>query len=596
MLYRVVVAGVLLVVPAVSVAQTIDGAADWGWGRSMYGTGDERTTNGAFTQGYTLGYRSAFWDPRFLTYTGELTFNRNALMFGQQGSLSQQTGFKASANLFATRPFHGSIHTSRGTGAESASYPQSTVERSGLTLPPGSVPELNVGRSEFGINWQVAAAKSLPRIEVSYQNGSTTVGAGSLEAVQNQNSVQALVAREGPHVSHTLRYQRDGFDNAVSQALRQRYGELSYELVARANDRTFSSVRAGRRTTFSLFDVPPRFTDIGVDGYHPPPSGQVDLLYGLATLTHQAPAGISADVSVGYNEEQSASVGTSALLATATTRYQPLTGVTLHASGTYGERGQDVSGTRLVVLSRGIATGAAYTLTRRLLRGGIGCEAGRGWSTSDQGLDGQSRLWSVRADGGTDVLRILQLGVGYEQGRSLDDLLPLGNQWQERARASARSALTARITVDATHEVASIDRGTSPQVFRTRYTQTMTTTAIQVTRERRVSFTAGRFRNRSFTGDDNNEYVGLSFDGALIGRLRLSLTARRERTISSAADLDQDGYYTAGMLTYRLRLFTFSLEQRTTDLALRTGSRIAPLAFTGNQIMFRVSRKVMFAP
>ena len=99
----------------------------------------------------------------------------------------------------------------------------------------------------------------------------------------------------------------------------------------------------------------------------------------------------------------------------------------------------------------------------------------------------------------------------------------------------------------------------------------MTTTAIQVTRERRVSFTAGRFRNRSFTGDDNNEYVGLSFDGALIGRLRLSLTARRERTISSAADLDQDGYYTAGMLTYRLRLFTFSLEQRTTDLALRTG-------------------------
>ena len=595
LLYCISVAVLLLFVPAVLVAQTIDGAADWGWGRSTYRTGDEETANGSFTQGYTLGYRSAFWDPRFLMYTGELTFNKNALTFGQQASLSQQTGFKASANLFATRPFHGSIHASRGFGGESANYPQSITERSGLTLPPGSTPELRIGRSEFGVNWQVAPSKSLPRIELSYQNGSTTVGAGSLEAIQHQSSVQALVAREGPHVSHTLRYQRDGFDNAVSQALRQRYGELSYELVAKANDRTFGTVRAGRRSTFSLFDVPPQFTDIGIDSYHPPPSGEVELFYGLATLTHQATKGLSADMSVGYNREQSASIGTSALLTTATTRFQPVTGFTLHSSGTYGERAQDVAGTRLVVLTRGIATGAEYTLTRRLLRGGIGYEVGRGWNTSDRGVDGQSRLWRARADGGTDILRFAQVSVGYEQGRSLDDLLPLGNQWQERKHASARSRLTSRITVDATYELASIDRGTAPLVFRTRYTQTATTTAIQLTRDRRVSFAAGRFRNRSFTGDDNNEYVGLSFDGGLIGLLRLSLTARRERTISSAARFDQDGYYTSGMLTYRLRLFTFSLEERYTDLALRTGKQIEPLTFTGNQILFRVGRKFGFA-
>ena len=123
----------------------------------------------------------------------------------------------------------------------------------------------------------------------------------------------------------------------------------------------------------------------------------------------------------------------------------------------------------------------------------------------------------------------------------------------------------------------------------------MTTTAIQLARDRRISFAAGRFRNRSFTGDDNNEYVGLSFDGTLIGRLRFSMTARREHTISSASRLDQDGYYTACVLNYRLRLFTFSLEERYTDLALSTAKQIAPLTFTGNQIQFRVGRKFGFA-
>jgi len=96
-------------------------------------------------------------------------------------------------------------------------------------------------------------------------------------------------------------------------------------------------------------------------------------------------------------------------------------------------------------------------------------------------------------------------------------------------------------------------------------------------------------------GDDNNEYVGLSFDGTLIGRLRFSMTARREHTISSASRLDQDGYYTACVLNYRLRLFTFSLEERYTDLALSTARQIAPLTFTGNQIQFRVGRKFGFA-
>ncbi|PYR12620.1 MAG: hypothetical protein DMG00_08675 [Acidobacteria bacterium] len=73
---RASIACLFVLVPVVLAAQSIDGTADWGYGRSTYRTGDEQTTNSSFMQGYTLGYRSSFWDPRFLTYAGELTFNR----------------------------------------------------------------------------------------------------------------------------------------------------------------------------------------------------------------------------------------------------------------------------------------------------------------------------------------------------------------------------------------------------------------------------------------------------------------------------------------------------------------------------------------
>jgi hypothetical protein len=75
----------------------------------------------------------------------------------------------------------------------------------------------------------------------------------------------------------------------------------------------------------------------------------------------------------------------------------------------------------------------------------------------------------------------------------------------------------------------------------------------------------------------------------------LTLTARREHTLAERSHLDQAGYYTTGLLEYRLRLFTFALEHRYTDLALSTAAQRDPLAFTGNQILFRVGRRFGFA-
>ena len=105
------------------------------------------------------------------------------------------------------------------------------------------------------------------------------------------------------------------------------------------------------------------------------------------------------------------------------------------------------------------------------------------------------------------MLRFVQLNVGYDQSRSVDDLLPFGNQWQERTHASAHSTLTARITLDAGYETASIERGLAPELFRTRYRQATGAVSFALTRQRQLSFTSGRFFNHSFAADDSNEYV-----------------------------------------------------------------------------------------
>ena len=108
--------------------------------------------------------------------------------------------------------------------------------------------------------------------------------------------------------------------------------------------------------------------------------------------------------------------------------------------------------------------------------------------------------------------------------------------------------------------------------------------------------TAGRFTSRSLRDLDRNEYVGVDFSGRVIGPLQLTATLRRERMQSSAALLDQDGYYSTSALEYRLRLFTFSLEHRYTTLALNTAARAEPLMFRGNQMQFRVIRKFGVTP
>jgi hypothetical protein len=186
------------------------------------------------------------------------------------------------------------------------------------------------------------------------------------------------------------------------------------------------------------------------------------------------------------------------------------------------------------------------------------------------------------------------LSAGHDRARSTDDLLSFGNQRLERTHVSARSTLTPRITLSATSELASLERGLAPSVH-TRYTQETANASFELLRQRRITLTAGRFNSRSVADFDRNEYVGVAFTGALVGPLQLTATIRREHTQSSASRLAQDGYYSIGTVEYRLRLFTFTLEHRYTNLLLSTAGPLESLTFTGNQMQFRVNRRFGFA-
>src|SRR5262249_53791491 len=475
--------GLLLMSPIAASAQTVNGEADWGYSRSTFRTGPDTTDDGSFTQSYRLGYASSFWDPRFALYSGELTFDKNALTFGSQASGTHQTGFNGAMSLFSQRPFRVALHGTRSTGAESANYPDAGLMRGGaLPLPPGASPELQTGRSAFGAS-AVVSTPSAPRVEFSVEQGSSTEAAGPLAAVQQERSLHGLLSKEGVHASHTIRYEYHSAENDVSTAFQQKYSDLTYEFTANTSDRTHANVRAGRRTAVSRLTAPPDFSG---DFYRPPVSGDIEAYYATATLTHQPNSRLTAEANVGYNDERSSVAGTGALLASTTARVQPFTGLTLRGSGTYGSRRQDFEGARIAVLTRAVGAGADYLVRLRAFHASAGYEAERGWNTNDLHVEGGSRAWRARVEGGVDLFGVFQLGAGRDRDRAVDQLLVLGNQWQDRTHASLRSVVAQRVFVDYAYEHAVLDRGLELQLFRTRYEQVTGTAMFQVTRERRA--------------------------------------------------------------------------------------------------------------
>lgn len=587
------VAGLFLAFPIQAAAQAVNGMADWTYGHSAIDAGEQSTMNKSFAQNYTIGYRSIVWDPRFLQYTAELTFQKIGLTFGRQEGRSGNTGYKLGASLFQARPFPLSISASRSFGGESGNFPTAMPVRGGLVLPPGTaMPQFKTRVSTLGVNWQLAT-KGFPRTELAYRKGSSGASVGDLKVEQQDSTLSASMAGETARTRNTLRLHRTAFDNLAAQEFKQRQTDLNYELLATLGRRTKGNVRAGYRRTYSLFDTPPEFTDIGRGASLPPSGGDFGQYYAAGGVSYQAGRALFTDVTTSYDRSNWDQGSAGSLLLLSTTRYEPLGGLTLSATGTYGLRGQELGGSSLTVLTRNVQGGVAYSLARRPIQISLGAERGTGWHGGTTSQSGRTDSWTGRATAGSTALRWVELSLGYERARSTDDLFVFGNYWMARTRASARSRAIGRIRLDASWERSTVERGIRDTFSRTEFLTRNGGAQVDLGRGRRLSLTAGDFQNRTAYGTDSNQFYGLSYESYLFNGLRLSSSARREAV--ALRGIEQTGYYTIAQAEYRLRLFTFAVEHRYTNLDLAVSTRTGPFLFVGNQVLIRISRRFGFA-
>ena len=587
------VAGLLLAFPIQTAAQVVNGTADWTYGRSIFDAGEQSTVDKSFAQSYTFGYRSIVWDPRFLEYTAEVTFQKTGLTFGGQKGRSSNTGYNLGASLFQGRPFPLSVSASRSFGGESGNFPTATPVRGGVVLPPGAaMPQFKTRVSTLGVNWQLDT-KGFPRTELAYRKGSSGASVGDLKVEQRDSTLSASMAGETARTRNTLRLHRAAFDNLAAQEFKQRQTDLNFESLATLGRRTKGNVRAGYRGTYSLFDTPPQFTDIGRGASLPPSSGGFGQYYAAGGVSYQGGRALFTDVTTSYDRSKWDQGSAGSLLLLSSTRYEPLRGLTLSATGTYGLRGQEVGGSPLTVLTRTVQGGVGYNLPLRRIQISLGAERGAGWHGGTTSPSGRSDSWTGRASAGSSAHWWVELSLGYERARSTDELFAFGNFWIDRTRASARSRTLGRLHLDASWERSTVERGIRDTFSRTEFLSSNGGAQVDLGRGRRLSLTGGDFRNRTAYGTDSNQFYGLSYESYLFKALRLSITARREAVALRA--VEQTGYYTIAQAEYRLRLFTFAVEHRYTNLNLAVSTRADRYMFTGNQVLIRVSRRFGFA-
>lgn len=574
-------------------AQWVNGSADWSFARSAFESGSTRTVNHSFAQNYALSYQSIIWDPRFLQYTAGLDFQKTGLTLADKKGGASNTGFNLSANLFPARPFPLSIYARRSYGSEFGDFPSSGVVRGGIPLPPGAAyPDVKLRMTSFGLNWSLDSER-LPKIEVAYRKDGATAAADVYKSTQKNRTLNVTATKEGARSRSTLRYQRQGFDNLITEALKTRYNDLSYELITTLNKRTKGSMKAGMLDSYSLFDTPRQGTEIGGGPYQPPSKGGFRLYYATANMSYQTTKKLLTSFTASYDRGQSDVGSSHSLLFSATNSYTPLPMLNLHGNATYGLRGQVTDDRNVSARTSSLGGGAVVNVPLKLVLVGFGVDYSKGRNQSDSGVSGRTSSWTATANASTSALKVVSLTADYERGRSTDELLSFGNYAIDRVRASAHSQAIWRTRAEVNWEQAKTLRGAVGGLGNNRSQVVSGEIHIDLGRMRRVSLTVGRFLNRTEAALDRTSYYGVDFEAYMFRALRVSFTARRE-TYQLEKYLSQDGLRLITQLEYRLRAFTFGFEHRYSTLDQALYSRESPLSFYGNQVLFRVSRKFGF--
>ena len=584
----------LVLSPALARAQVVNGVAEWTVARGSNTSNDVGYDNDAFWQGYTLGYDSALWDPRLLTYNAEVSFRTNSVNFGSNDATVQEgrqndLGYRLGATLFPARSFPFFIQATRSNVGESGGYPSSSGIRGGVAVPPGApIPDFQTLNKSLALGWQVNAAR-LPRIELGYRTGSSVIHGGPYQAEQHDSDLHAGVFKETDGTRQALRYQKTSFENVISQVFNQRLSDLSYELGATLPKRSRATVRAGRRSSFSLFDLPPQTVDPGTGAYPLSTRGEFQTVYAIGSLTYEPSGRLSVDVTGSADRQDGMDATTTAQLASASGRYEAVRGLSLSALATGGTHGQVVGDVPTTVFTRSGQIGADYRARARWLDASAGVTRGRGLNQTPEGRIGSLRAASEQV-GFSISPRGISLSAGFEHSRNEDEILDYGNFSVERTHASVQGQ-AGPIALAATWEHSFVERGRG-ETFATNLQQVFTLSAShRVGRDTQVTAQAGGFSNRTQFGFDRAQFAGASVESQLRRSLHASAWIRQELTTATETGLDQTTFAWLAQLEYRLRLFLFSIEYRQNDQDLQYGTLVAPYQFRGHQLLLRISRK-----
>jgi len=587
----------LVLVPALAGAQVVAGVAAWTVGRGSSESGGQPSQNNAFWQDYTLGYTGSLLDARLLKYNAEIAFRTNSLNSGgvdysQQGN-QRDLGYKLGASLFPARPFPFFIQASRDTIDESGNYPSSSGIRGGIAVPPGvPTPDFRTRNTSLSAGWQLSVP-SLPRIDVGYRKGHSIVTGGPYLAEQRDEDLHLGVSKETARTQHALRYQWTTYENQVSQAFNQRLSDLEYVFGATLQRRSRASVRVGRRTSLSLFDVAVPAGNQDTGAYTPPSRGEVGTTYLVGTINVEPNRRLSLDFTGTFDRQDASLVTTDAKLASATANFEALPGLSLNATGTFGERGQQLGRDTISVITRSGLAGVSYRARVRWLDAGVQYAAGAGTNTTVEGQLGHTGSWAGQANLSASS-RWFSVSGGYGRSNNTDDILDYGNFRYERGHAAVQGQ-AGRVLLNGSWEELLIERGRGLTFARERQRIVTATASLRVGRDSLLSANAGGFRSDIESGRDRSVFAGAAFESQLWRALHLVLWSRLGNTSATQTGLDQRALNAFAQLEYRLRFFNFALEYRYNDQDLLSGDLANPIKFRGHQMLLRITRKFGFA-
>jgi hypothetical protein len=587
------VACALALLPAASEAQTISGLAEWSIGKGSSASAGQSQANSSFWQGYTLGFSSPLFNPRFLTMSSEVSFRAGKLSFvggenDQRGS-QRDLGYKLGATLFPAGRFPFFIQASRDNVAESGDYPASNGIRGGIVVPPGEAsPEFRTRNTSLAMGWQLAVP-SLPHVDIGYRKGNAVVTGGPYRGEQQDEDLHVGVSKDTANTRQALRYQRNAYQSPMSQAFNQRIDDLDYELGATIAKTLRTSTRIGRRSHYSMFDVPSGSASLESDAYHAPTRGQANTVYAVTSISFEPSRRFAFDLTGSVDQQKSGGATTNAKVASGTARLEVIRGLSVSAVGTYGDRGQILGDVPTTVITRSGLAGATYRAGIRWLQGSVGYSAGIGANTTPEG-----RVGAMRSEAGQASLSVsiknVGLSGGYERTRNRDDILDYGNLFIERGHAAIQSQL-GRFQLSGTWEQSLIERGRAV-TFSSNLQQSFSgSVSLRIGHDSLVTANGGGFRNQGSFGRERAVFAGAALESQLLKSLHLTAWIRRGDTTATLTRLDQSTLYGFGQLEYRLRQFSLALEYRHNEQHLRASDLVNPYQFRGHQLMLRISRK-----